>query len=146
VLCFSNVEKIPAYRVHHRTGTGINIVVAYLLKARNVEAEKQSLLGNGCVTRNNGVTVRIIHIAMLPCYYLSVYGCTVLLLDLGRFFNFVILYTVGRTSWTEDQPVARLLATNRTTQTQNKRTQISCLEWDSNLRSQRLSKRRRFMP
>jgi hypothetical protein len=32
-------------------------IVAYLLKARTVEPEKQSLLGNGCVTRNNGMPV-----------------------------------------------------------------------------------------
>jgi hypothetical protein len=31
--------------------------VAYLLNARTVEPEKQTLLGNGSVTRNNGVTV-----------------------------------------------------------------------------------------
>jgi hypothetical protein len=43
-------------------------------------------------------------------------------LDLGRYFS---LYTVGRTTWTEDQPVARSISTHRTTQTQNKRTQIS---------------------
>jgi hypothetical protein len=35
------------------------------------------------------------------------------------------LYTVGRTLWTSDQPVARPLPTHRTTQTQNKRTQTS---------------------
>jgi hypothetical protein len=43
--------------------------------------------------------------------------------DLGRFFSFLILYTVGRTPWTGDQPVARPLPTHRTTQKQNKRTQ-----------------------
>jgi hypothetical protein len=32
-------------------------IVAYLIKARIVEPEKQTLLGNGCVTSNNGVTV-----------------------------------------------------------------------------------------
>jgi hypothetical protein len=32
-------------------------IVEYMLKARTVELEKQQLLGNGCVTRNNGVTV-----------------------------------------------------------------------------------------
>jgi hypothetical protein len=32
--------------------------VAYLLKARIMEPEKQPLLGNGSVTRNNGVTIR----------------------------------------------------------------------------------------
>jgi hypothetical protein len=31
--------------------------VAYLFEARTVEPEKQSLLGNGCVTSNSGVTV-----------------------------------------------------------------------------------------
>jgi hypothetical protein len=40
------------------------------------------------------------------------------LLDLGRFFQFLILYTVGRAPWTGDQPVLRLLPTHRTTQTQ----------------------------
>jgi hypothetical protein len=45
---------------------------------------------------------------------LSIYGSTALLLDLGRFFSFLILYTLCRTPWTGDQPVAR---THRTTQT-----------------------------
>jgi hypothetical protein len=36
-----------------------------------------------------------------------------------------MLYTVGRTPWTGDQPVARQQPTHRTTQTQNKRTQTS---------------------
>jgi hypothetical protein len=31
-------------------------IVAYLLQARIVEPQKQPLLGNACVTRNNGVT------------------------------------------------------------------------------------------
>jgi hypothetical protein len=38
------------------------------------------------------------------------------------FFSFLILYTVGRTPWTGDQPVASPLPTRRTTQTQNERT------------------------
>jgi hypothetical protein len=46
-------------------------------------------------------------------------------LDLGRFFSFLILYTVGRAPWTGDQLVARPLPTHRTTQTQNKRMQTS---------------------
>jgi hypothetical protein len=37
-------------------------------------------------------------------------------------FQFLNLYTVGRTPWTGDQPVARLLPTHRTIQIQNKRT------------------------
>jgi hypothetical protein len=46
-------------------------------------------------------------------------------LDLGRFFSSLILYTDGRTPWASDQSVARPLPTHRTTQTQNKRIQIS---------------------
>jgi hypothetical protein len=51
---------------------------------------------------------------------------------LGRFFGFLILYTVGRTPWMKDQPVAMPLPTHRTTQTQNKRTQTSmpCVEFE----------------
>jgi hypothetical protein len=40
-------------------------------------------------------------------------------------FSFLILYTVCRTPWAEDQPIARSLPTHRTTHTQNERTQIS---------------------
>jgi hypothetical protein len=40
-------------------------------------------------------------------------------------FQFLNLYTVGRTPWTGDQPVARPLPTHRTTEIQNKRTQTS---------------------
>jgi hypothetical protein len=36
------------------------------------------------------------------------------LLDLGRFFSFLILYTVRRTLWTGDQPAARPLLAHRT--------------------------------
>jgi hypothetical protein len=46
---------------------------------------------------------------------LSLYGSTVLLLDLGRFLNSLILYTVGRTPLTGDEPVARPLLARRTT-------------------------------
>jgi hypothetical protein len=37
--------------------------------------------------------------AICGVIYLSIYGCTVLLLDLGRFFSSLILYIVGRTPW-----------------------------------------------
>jgi hypothetical protein len=46
-------------------------------------------------------------------------------LDLSLFFSFLILYRVGMTPWTGDQPIARLLPTHRATQTQNKCTQTS---------------------
>jgi hypothetical protein len=63
--------------------------------------------------------------------YLSIYlSITYLwlyspLLELGRFLSFLILYTVGRTPCTGDQPVERQLPTHRITQTQSKRTHIS---------------------
>jgi hypothetical protein len=40
-------------------------------------------------------------------------------------FQFLNFYTACRTPWTGDQPVASLLPTHRTTQTQNKRAQTS---------------------
>jgi hypothetical protein len=40
-------------------------------------------------------------------------------------FQFLNLYAVGRTTWTEDLRDARPLPTHRTTQTRNKRTQTS---------------------
>jgi hypothetical protein len=58
---------------------------------------------------------------------LSLYGSSVLMLDLGRFFSFLILYTVAETLWTGDQPVVRPLPTHSTAQTQNKR-RHPCLE------------------
>jgi hypothetical protein len=66
----------------------------------------------------------------LPTFMnLSIHGSTVLSLDLDRFCNFLILYIVGRTPWTRDQPVARPLPTQRATQTQDKRTyRHPCLE------------------
>jgi hypothetical protein len=47
------------------------------------------------------------------------------LFGLGSVFSFLILYRVGRTPWTGDQPDARPLPTHRTIQTRNKRTQTS---------------------
>jgi hypothetical protein len=43
----------------------------------------------------------------------------------GHFFSFLILYTVGKTPWTGDQPIARPLPTHRTTQRKHKRRQTS---------------------
>jgi hypothetical protein len=48
-------------------------------------------------------------------------------------------YTVGRTSWTGNEPVARPLPTHGTTQ-------IHAVEWYLNYRSQRSSERKQFMP
>jgi hypothetical protein len=53
------------------------------------------------------------------------------LLHLGRFFSFLILYRVGRTPWTVDQPFTRPLSAHRINPHRH-----SCLEWDSNPQSQ----------
>jgi hypothetical protein len=58
-------------------------------------------------------------------FYLWLYSP---LVDLGRIFSSLILHTVGRTPWTEYQPVARPLHTHRTAQTQNKSMQTSMLQ------------------
>jgi hypothetical protein len=62
----------------------------------------------------------------------------VLLLGLGQIFSFLILYTIGRTPWTGDQPVARPLPTHMATNRINAH-RHPCVEWDSNSRSQRSS-------
>jgi hypothetical protein len=54
----------------------------------------------------------------------SIYGFTAFV-DLGSFFSFLTLYTVDRTPWSGDHPVARPLPIHRATQTHNKRTQTS---------------------
>jgi hypothetical protein len=49
----------------------------------------------------------------LSCFiYLCICVSTVLV-NLGRFFSFLILYTVGTAPWTGDQTVARPLPTHR---------------------------------
>jgi hypothetical protein len=54
--------------------------------------------------------------------YPFIYGSTALCLTLAAFSVSLILYIVGRTPLTGDQPVARLLPAHRTAQTHNKRT------------------------
>jgi hypothetical protein len=81
-----------------------------------------------------------IYLAIYLSTYLSIDSSIILLLDIGRFFNFLILYTDGRTPWTGDQAVIRPLPTHRINAHQ-----CPCLEWDLNTRSQRSSERRKFM-
>jgi hypothetical protein len=63
-----------------------------------------------------------IYLSVCLSIYLWLYSP---LLDIGRFFSFLIFYTVGRASWTGDKPVSRPLPAHRTAQTQNKLTQTS---------------------
>jgi hypothetical protein len=74
---------------------------------------------NNCCCRYDDHNNNVICNVSIMIIYLSLYSP---LLDLGRFFRFLILYTVGRTPWTGDQTVARPRPTHRT-RTQNKRTQ-----------------------
>jgi hypothetical protein len=66
---------------------------------------------------SSGVSIRY------PSLFLSLYASRALWALAA--FQFLNLYTVGRTPWTRDQPVTRPLHTHRRTRTQNKRTQIS---------------------
>jgi hypothetical protein len=56
-----------------------------------------------------------------------------------------IFYTVGRTPWTGDEPIARPLPTQGNTNRKNAG-RHPCLDWDSNSRSQCFSGLRRSMP
>jgi hypothetical protein len=67
-------------------------------------------------------SLNMINLSIYLSIYLWLYSP---FLDLGRFFQFLILYTFGRTPWTGDQPVPRPLPTHKTTQIQNKRTQTT---------------------
>jgi hypothetical protein len=81
--------------------------------------------GRGWKTFNPVRRCLLSYLPVCLCAYLPICDSTVLLLDLGLFFSFLIPYTVGRTPWTGNQPVARPLLTHRTTQTKNKLTQTS---------------------
>jgi hypothetical protein len=61
--------------------------------------------------------------------------------DLGRFFSFLILYTVSRSPWTGGQPVAKQLPTHRINAHRH-----PCFEWEPNRRPPAFSGRRLFMP
>jgi hypothetical protein len=82
-------------------------------------------------------------VLLIHYIYLWLYSA---LLDLGRFFSFLIFYTVSTTPWTGDQPVVRPLPAHRTAHKHRINThRHPCLEWDSNPWSQCSSGRRQFM-
>jgi hypothetical protein len=72
---------------------------------------------------NNDVICAAPYTSLSVC--LSVYGSTTLCWTLAAFSVSWSYYTVGRTLWMGDQPVARQLPAHRTAETQNKRTQTS---------------------
>jgi hypothetical protein len=59
-------------------------------------------------------------------------GLPILLWLYVNFFQFLNLYTVGRTPWTRDQPVARVLPTQNNTNRINAHIH-PCLKLDSNV-------------
>jgi hypothetical protein len=79
-------------------------------------ARKSDLYTTEAVINNDDIIIIII-----------INGSIDLLLYLGSFLMLLILYTVNRTPWTEDQPFIKPLPTHRTTQIWNKHTQISVL-------------------
>jgi hypothetical protein len=78
--------------------------------------------------------------------YLSIYGLQSFLLDLGRFFSFLIyIQSVGHLGRGISPSQGRYLHTEQPKHRINAH-RHPCLEWNSNSRSQRLSERRQFMP
>jgi hypothetical protein len=75
--------------------------------------------------------------------YLSIYSP---LLDLGRCFSFLIIYTVGRIPWTGISPSQGLYIHTQQHKHRINAHKHPCLEWDSNPRFQCSSGRRQFMP
>jgi hypothetical protein len=92
-------------------------IMACLLRTRFVEPEKESLLGNGCVTRNNGVTVGsgvfyAVHADSVgrgnlcgfraKVFYGSPYGCFIQRqtgqLTVGRNITLTLILTVWQTT------------------------------------------------
>jgi hypothetical protein len=66
-------------------------------------------------------------------------------LGLNCFFGFLVFYTVGRTPWKGDQPVARPLPTQKQHKHRINTHRHPCLKWDSKPRSQYMSGGRQFM-
>jgi hypothetical protein len=74
---------------------------------------------SGCPTKIVSLFPNSPILHSLPISYLLIYlWLYSLLLDLSRFFSFSVIYTVGSTPWTGDQPVARSIPTHRTSQRQ----------------------------
>jgi hypothetical protein len=51
--------------------------------------------------------VQVVAMVIVIIMIIDSNGSTAVLLDLGHFFSFLILYTVRRTLWRGDQPVTR---------------------------------------
>jgi hypothetical protein len=97
------------------------------------------LVSKRCVLRRQEDSCRLLTnqgrraaVISLPCSFIHFHSSMALQPFVGpwpllQFRN--LSYTVGRTPWTSDQPVARPLPTQRRTQTQNKRTHKTSIPW-----------------
>jgi hypothetical protein len=105
--------------LHHKYGTQERIYISYRSSpARHLYTVFCPL----CIN----LTQNIKHIPAPPCVSATyLFMALQPLWTLAAFFQSLNLYTVGRTPWTGDQPVARPLPTHTTKQTQNKRIQTS---------------------
>jgi hypothetical protein len=54
----------------------------------------------------------------IHCVQSFINGSTALFWALAALFSFIIIYTVGRTPWTGDHPIAKSLPTHRRAQTE----------------------------
>jgi hypothetical protein len=81
-----------------------------------------------------------------PSIQLFIYGSTVLLLDLGRYFNLLILHSLLGLLGGEISPFQGHYLHKEQHKHRINAHRQPFLEWDSNPRSQRSSERRQFMP
>jgi hypothetical protein len=144
LIRLANVWKLSAYRIFRPKKLNPEALLCYYITR---ERTRQSNFQSSCfIIRKSPVifsTRRPVSSLKSSVAFLSpskqvlesVYGSTILLLHLSRFFSFLILYTVGRIPWAGDEPVERINAYRHL-----------YLEWDSSPRSQRSSEQRQFMP
>jgi hypothetical protein len=104
------------------TFTEVQLHIVYKELKYNLHSKPKTWIISLALEADTAIRTLLILLLLLLLLFLWLYGP---LLDLGRFFSLLILYTVGRTPWTGDQPVARPLPNHRTAKTENKRTQTS---------------------
>jgi hypothetical protein len=123
---FTLVHKINLSNVNQQILSRICRLVGSVQVRSNIEARSRSVrpflrcVSGMCLCRH-------VYISLIATY---IYKSSLVwfysqLLGLGHFLLFWILFTVDRTPWMGDKSFTRPLPTLRTTQTQNKHTNIS---------------------
>jgi hypothetical protein len=126
--CWSWTVNLPYCMFNKQHGD--RSLVSYLTMYYSVSNEISPFLSNYISTYKKGQNQgQFILYELQNCHiYLSIYLSMALQPLCWALSDFSVswsLYTVGRTPWTGDQPVARPLPAHRTAQTQNKGTQTS---------------------